>query len=373
VRVGIVGCGAIAPAYLSTLAAFPELEVQACASRTRARAEALAARFGVGRVLDVAELVEDPAIDIVVNLTDVVAHAEVTLAAIRAGKSVYSEKPLASTLSEAAAILEAAGARSSMLACAPDTVLGGPLQECRALVERKALGEPIAAFASGMLRPVEHRRPDPEKPASVGPWKDLGPYALTAIVEMLGPVTSVRGTQRTVRPLRQVAVGEGRGRQFLVEAPTLATAILELEGGAVATLVYVGDAWGSSLPRLEIYGTEGTLRCPAPGGYGGHPELVVAGESEWGSVEVRRPLSSSKPHGLLGIGVIDLVAALREGRRPRAAIDVAYHVVEVLDALERSDREARAVPVTSRFVLPPAVPSEGEWWTERLALAHEGL
>lgn len=372
VGVAIVGCGAIAPHYVTVLQSCDIVRVRACATRTRARASEFAKTTGIGFGGELREVLDRAEVDVVVNLTNPASHAAVTRQALAAGKAVYSEKPLTSGLAEAVSVLEAARGQAWTLSCAPDTVLGGPLQECRALVERGAIGEPIAAFASGMLRPVEHRRPDPEKPAAVGPWKDLAPYALTAIVEMLGAVATVRGVQRTLRPLRQKAVGDERGREFLVEAPTLATAILELETGAVATLVYCGDAWGSSLPRLEIYGTEGTLRCPAPGGYGGTPELLSAGGTEWRSAAFHRPLCSSKPNGLRGIGVIDLVAALRDGRRPRAAADVAFHVVEVLDALERAEREDRAVAVESRFVLPAAVPREGEWWTGRVAAAEQG-
>lgn len=357
---GIVGCGMIAPVYVRTLRRFDLVEVVACSSRSKERAEDFAREHRIGAALETEELTSDPEIELVVNLTRVEAHAEVTIRSLTSGKAVYSEKPLARSLAEGKKICAVAARTGTMAACAPDSVMGGPLQECRSFIERGAIGEPVAAVASGTMPPVEHRRADPEGSAAVGPWMDLGPYALSALVELLGPVARVYGRARIVRPQRRIRLGPRMGEAFEIQAPNLVTGVLETAAGVQVSVFYSSEVWSSSLPRLEIYGTEGTLRCPAPGSFGGAPAVKGPGSEEWEDIPVRRALTSNSPHGWRGVGAVELARALRSGRAPRAGLDVAYHVLEVLTALEASASGRGHVDVVSRCSRPRAVEDEIE-------------
>lgn len=355
VRVGIVGCGMIAPAYVRTLRCSAAVDLVACSSRRKERAERFAEEHQIAIAMTPEELLGDPTIEVVVNLTPVEGHADVTLRALSGGKAVYSEKPLGRSLSEGQAICEAVTASGGVVACAPDSVMGGPLQECRNLIEQGAVGEPIAAVASGTMPPVEHRRPDPEGSAAIGPWMDLGPYALTALVELLGPIARVYGRERVVRPQRTIRIGARAGEGFEITAPNVVTGVLETESGVQVSIFYSSEVWSSSLPRLEIYGTDGTLRCTPPGSFGGMPAIRRASGNDWENVPVRRPLTSNTPHGWRGVGAIDLAFALRAVREPRAALDVAFHVLEVLSGLETSASRQGHVDVESRCRRPEPV------------------
>jgi len=330
-RVGIVGAGKISAQYSATFARLPQVAVTGVADLDAGRAAALAAQHPGARALPLADLLAADDVDVVLNLTIPAAHAEVALAALAAGKHVYGEKPLAATTAEGREVLAAAAASGLRVACAPDTVLGTGTQTARAAVDAGLVGVPHAATAF-MVNPGHERwHPDPEfyyRPGG-GPLLDMGPYYLTALVHLLGPVRRVLGASSSPRATRTVGSGPRAGTAFPVEVASHVTGVLEHEGGALTTLVMSFDVWGSRLPRIEVHGDRGSLSVPDPNYFEGPVELLTAQEPGWA------PLAPSAGYleGGRGIGVADLALALREGSPHRAGPEVALHVLDVMESL----------------------------------------
>ena len=356
VKVGVVGCGTISARYLATAQRLPILAVAACADMIVARAEARAAEFGVPKAGTVADLLADPEIEIVLNLTIPNAHAAIGVAALEAGKSVYNEKPMAISREEGRGLLALARARGLRVGCAPDTFLGGGLQTCRALIDAGAIGTPVAATAFLLNHGPEHWHPDPDfyyQPGA-GPMFDMGPYYLTALVALIGPVRRVSGSAQTGTPTRTITSQAKYGTTVHVNTPTHIAGVLDFAGGAVGTVITSFDVWAHSLPRIEIYGTEGSLSVPDPNTFAGPVRLYRADDPEWREV----PLTHGYTEGnLRALGVADMAYALRSGRPHRASGDMAYHVLDVMHAFHDASESGQAVEVASTCDRPAPLPT----------------
>jgi predicted dehydrogenase len=349
-RIGIIGCGNISSTYLKTAQHFDEITVSACADLDLGRAQARAAEFAVPRACTVAELLADPTIELVVNLTVPQAHASLGHQILEAGKSLYTEKPLALNREEGRALLEAARTRDLHVGCAPDTFLGAGVQTGRRLIDGGAIGEPVAAIAHLLTRGTERSHPDPAfyyKPGG-GPLFDMGPYYLTALVALLGPVQSVVGSSRLNFPKRLITSQPRAGEWITVEVPTHVAAVVEFVSGAVATLVTSFDVWKSNAPGLEIHGSDGSLSLPLPYMFGGVVQLHRAGEAAWQET----PLLPGYTADSRGIGVADMAAAMRSGRQHRANGDLAYHVLDVMQAIHEAAAEGRRLTIGSTCARP---------------------
>ena len=355
VNVGVIGCGNISAHYLKTLRAFPLLNVAACADQDLARARACAEQYGLARACTVEEMLADPAISLVVNLTVPNAHAAVTHAALRAGKHVHSEKPLCLTRGEARQLLEAAQARQVRLGCAPDTFLGGGMQTCRKLIDDGWIGEPVGASAFLMNHGHEHWHPDPAfyYKAGGGPMFDMGPYYLTSLVSLLGPIRRVTGAARTTFPERVITSQPRAGTRVSVDVPTFVAGTLEFAGGAIASLITTFDVWASQLPHLEIYGTEGSLALPDPNWFRGPVRLRRRDSADWSEVPLTHGFTADHFRGL---GAVDLAYAVRSGRPHRASAEMAAHVVEAMSGFLDSAAAGRAYDLVSRCDRPAALP-----------------
>ena len=354
VRVGIVGCGTISGIYLKVAPTFELLEVAACADIVVERARARAAEFGVPKAVSVEELLADPEIELVVNLTIPAAHGQVALAAVEAGKSVYNEKPLAVDRAEARRLLERARAKGVLVGGAPDTFLGGGIQTCRKLIDDGAIGQPVAATAFFANHGHEGWHPDPGfyyQPGG-GPMFDMGPYYLTALVSLIGPVRRVTGSARATFPEREIRSEPKRGQRIKVETPTHIAGVVDFASGAIGTIVTSFDVWAHSLPRIEIYGSEGTLAVPDPNTFGGPVRLRRAGEPEWREM----PLTHGRTENSRSLGVADMAHALRSGRPHRASGELAYHVLDVMQSFTEASAAGRHVELASSCERPAALP-----------------
>lgn len=353
-RIGVIGTGNISPIYLESGKNFANLEVAACADLDMNRARARAEQFQIPKACTVEELLTDPEIEIVVNLTIPRAHAAVALTAIEAGKSVYNEKPLAVSREDGQKMLTAAHAKGVRIGCAPDTFLGGGLQTCRKLIDDGIIGEPVAATAFMMNHGHESWHPDPDfyyQPGA-GPMFDMGPYYLTALTTLLGPVRRVTGSTRVSFPERTITSQPKYGEKISVNTPTHVAGILDFANGATGTLITSFDVWSHHLPILEIYGSEGTLSVPDPNTFGGEVQLRKAGEHEWHTV----PLMYGYTKNSRGIGVADIAYALRSGRAHRANGELAYHVLDIMHAIHDASREGRHIELASTCSRPAPLP-----------------
>jgi predicted dehydrogenase len=344
-KIGIVGCGNISSIYFKAGQWLDILDIVACADLIPERAQAKAAEFNIPRACSVQELLADPEIEIVVNLTIPIAHAEVGLAALQAGKSVYNEKPLAITREDGCKMLELAQARGLRVGCAPDTFMGAGLQTCRKLIEDGAIGEPIAATAFMMCHGHESWHPDPEFYYKVGggPMFDMGPYYLTALVSLIGPVRRVTGSARVTFPTRTITSQPKNGTTIKVDVPTHVAGVMDFENGAIGTIITSFDVWSHRMPNIEIYGTEGSLGVPDPNGFGGPVLLRRAGDKEWSEA----PYTHIYAENSRGLGVADMAYALRSGREHRASGQLAYHVLDIMHAFHDASREGKHVELHS--------------------------
>lgn len=350
-RVGIVGAGAISGQYLTTFERLGSVRLVAVADRDPARSAAAAQEHGV-RALTVDELVADPEVDLVVNLTVPAAHADVALRAIAAGKDVYGEKPLAATLADARTVLDAAAAAGVRVGCAPDTVLGTGVQTARRAIDDGLVGTPVAATATMVTPGHERWHPDPDfyyQPGG-GPLLDMGPYYVTALVTLLGPVESVIGAASHTRDTRTIGSGPRAGQTVPVAVDTHVTGVLRHASGALSTLVMSFDAVATRASSIEVHGEAGSLVVPDPNQFDGDVHLHELG-GEWRLL----PPSAGYRDAGRGIGVADL-AATPDGGLPRASGELAYHVLEVMTALLSSAESGAAVAVESRCAVPPPVP-----------------
>ncbi|MCK4283076.1 MAG: Gfo/Idh/MocA family oxidoreductase, partial [Candidatus Brocadiae bacterium] len=318
------------------------------------RAKAKAQEFNIPKACTTEELLADPEIEIVINLTVPAAHAEVAIAAIEAGKSVYNEKPMAVAREDGRRILDAAQAKGVLVGGAPDTFLGAGGQTCRKLIDQGAIGEPVAAVAFMMGRGHEFWHPDPEffyKPGG-GPMFDMGPYYLTALISLIGPIRRVTGSAQISFAERTITSQPKRGTKIEVETPTHIVGVMDFEGGAVGTIIVSFDVWAAQVPRIQIFGTDGTLNVPDPNAFGGPVRLWRTDSKDWQEVA----LTDGYAENSRAIGVADMAYALRSGRPHRANGQLTYHVLDTMQAFLDASDEGRHIELESTCRRPAPLP-----------------
>lgn len=353
VTVGLIGCGNISAAYLRAAAHFPELRILCCADANPDAARRRAEEFGL-RAATVEALLDDPAVEVVLNLTTPQAHVPVALAAIRHGKHVHLEKPLGTSTAEARPLLEEAAAAGLRVGCAPDTFLGGAHQTARRLLDEGAIGTPLSGTAFMLNHGHEHWHPDPAfyYAEGGGPMFDMGPYYLTNLVNLLGPVARVQGAAMAGFAERTVGSGPKAGEVIRVATPTHVTGLLHFASGAVVSLTTSFDVWQHRHGHMEIYGTEGSLAGPDPNRFGGTVSLARRREP-WADV----PLSHGFADGNFRIlGLADMARAIRRGRPHRCDAALGFHVLEVMEAFGRSSDSGRTIDIGSRCARPAPLP-----------------
>jgi predicted dehydrogenase len=379
--VGIVGTGDIFRVYAENLQRYPDIvHVTGCTGRDPERARLRAAELGLPRAYaTVGELLADPAVDIVLDLATPDAHALVNLAAVRAGKHVYTEKPLAATFAEAAHVVDAARAAGVRVGGAPDTFLGSRLQTCRALLDDGRLGDVVGASAFVVSPGHEWHHPSPAffyQPGA-GPLMDIGPYYVQALLSLLGPVEAVAGMARRTSATRTIESQPLRGQRIEVNVDTHVTGTLRFASGAIATIIASFDVWDSELPRLELYGTGGTILLDdidpldGPNLFGGVVRFRDAEHArwrgmprpprdewpDWAEVPQSHPFgSASHAVNARGVGLVDMAYAIRDGRPERASGAMALHAVEVMEGVHRSATEGRFIEMTTTFARPEPLP-----------------
>ena len=361
--IGIIGCGNISEAYLRLAPNFRGLKIVACADIVPAVAKARAKQYGV-RAMSVDEMLKSAEIDVVINLTVPSAHYDVTHSILSADKHAYSEKPLTLSAREAKKLVAEADKRGLKLGCAPDTFLGGGGQTARRLIDKGAIGKVVSGTAHVLSHGMEHWHPNPGfffQPGG-GPMLDLGPYYVTALVNLLGPVKTVAAMANSGFTHRLVtAQGPMRGKKVKVSTPTTINAVLAFHSGAEVTIGASWDAWkhGHANP-IELYGTEGTMLVPDPNFFGGmiryserggdyieaDAALAPFGAENWGT-----PGAPMRANYRM-LGVADLVDAVRRKREPRCSGRLAAHVLEVMESTLASAATGRFVTLKSEIARP---------------------
>ena len=353
--VGVIGCGNISEVYLINAKLFRDIRVVACADIDAEAAKRQADRHGV-TAASVADLLKRDDVDVVLNLTIPEAHAEVSLAALEAGKHVYSEKPLATTVADGERILAAAEQRRLRVGAAPDTILGAGCQTARRAIDAGKIGRPLSAVAAIMSHGMEHWHPNPgfffRKGA--GPVLDMGPYYVSALVSLLGAVSSVQAVANIGFAERVVSTPSSKllGQTIRVETLTSVQALLEFASGAQATFLASWDVWKHSLPPIELHGEIASLRLPDPNWFGGRVE-IAEGRDGWRAISTRGepfsaanwPLSKPAHANYRGLGLAEMARAIVEGRPHRAGGKLALHALAVMTGMLEAAAEGRKVVI----------------------------
>lgn len=340
-KVGLLGAGNVTPLYLPNLMPAPGVEVAAISDLDHALATARAAEYGIPRVLAPEELIGDPDIELILNFTPIPAHVETTRRALEAGKHVYSEKPLATCTAEAVSLVEEAERRHLRLGCAPDTLLGSGLQTARATLERGAVGRPLGAGAF-MLRRVA---PTAAYATGAFAFRDMAPYYVTTLVTLFGPARRVVGLQE--------ALSRAEAPASFQDTPISFGAVIEFDNRLLATLLL---SWGTDhrreVPAIQVYGTRGELSVPNPNVFGDAASVRLYSEPSAQVVE-GSVQPADWPRQQRGLGVAEMAEAIREDRQPRAAGDLAAHVVEVIEGVIAAAEHGGPVDLKTGFALPP--------------------
>jgi predicted dehydrogenase len=358
-KIGIIGCGNISGAYFSGAQKTSVLEIKSCADIRMGAARSQAEKYGCQAVA-VDELLADPEIELVVNLTVPRAHVEVGLAVLSAGKHVYSEKPLAVDIESGRKLIDTAAAKGLRVGCAPDTFLGAGIQTSRKLIDEDAIGRPVAGAAFMCGHGHEHWHPNPAFYYDIGggPMLDMGPYYVTALINLLGPARRVAGVTTKAFEERIAASAGARGQCIPVKTTTHQTGVIEFVNGAIVTMIMSFDMWRHSLPCIEIYGTTGSMQAPDPNGFGGAVRVCRERET-WSEAPLAFPQNARI------IGVIDMVRAIRNGRPHRVSGALAFHALEVMLAFDKSSQSGEHVEIKSVIERPaPLPPGLKEWEVE---------
>jgi predicted dehydrogenase len=352
VKVAVVGCGTISKAYLTNLTAFPDVQVIGCADIDTVRAKEVAAEHGISVSGDVDTVLADPDVEMIINLTIPAAHVSVATAALRAGKHVYGEKPFSLEREDGHSLLAEAEQLDRRIGNAPDTFLGAGLQTSQRLIAQGVIGEPQSALVAMQSPGPESWHPSPEFLFQYGggPLMDIGPYYLTMLVQMFGPVSKVAAAARKAKSERVIGKGPKAGTSFAVEVPTHSTSLVEFAAGPVATMVISFDSPVSRHGFVEITGTEATLRVPDPNTFGGPVRIRKVGDDDWQEL----PLGGTTAGR--GIGALEMAQAIRVGRPHRASGELAMHVVDTMSAISDSARLDEFVPVTVSCQSPDPLP-----------------
>lgn len=370
--IGIVGCGVISTIYMQNLALFRNIRLVACADLLPETARAQAEKFGI-RALGIEELLRDPEVDVVVNLTTPNAHFGVSHAALTAGKHVFSEKPLCVSAEDGRRLVQEAERRGLKLGCAPDTFLGAGGRLARETIDSGAVGRILSGSCFLMSHGMEHWHPNPDfffKPGG-GPILDLGPYYLGALCNLLGPIESVQARASAGFADRVIgAEGSRKGERITVETPTTVMALLHFAAGADIVLAMSWDVWKHGHPPIELYGTEGSLRAPDPNFFGGVVEITKRGE-DWQALDSSNRLYG-KPNwrspfwppetpdraNYRCLGIADLASAVLHGTPHRSSGAFAAHVLEAMHAILQAGTHGGTIAVAAPVDRPKPLTDE---------------
>ena len=336
VNVAVVGCGNISSIYLQNLTTrFHNVNVYAISDLVPQNTKEKSEKYGISRIMTFEEIIADPNVDVVLNLTTPPIHYRLCKAALEAGKNVYVEKPLSLRFEEGKELVELAARKGLLLGCAPDTFLGAGIQTCRRILDEGLIGEVIGATAFMVCHGHESWHPGPEfyYQKGGGPMFDMGPYYLTALVNLVGSVDSVSGMTSISMPTRTITSQPKYGQIIEVEVPTHVNGLLRFHNGAVGSILTSFDVWGSTLPRIEIYGTRGSMLVPDPNGFGGEVKVKQYFDRDF----VSYPLVTPDSENSRGIGLSDMANALLSGRKDhRANGNMALHVLEIMEKIHTS-------------------------------------
>ena len=351
-KVGVIGCGNISDAYFKAAKTFTSMQYTYCADLNMEAAKAKEELYGC-KAVSVEELLANDEVEIVLNLTTPQVHAKVNTMALEAGKHVYAEKPFALSIEEGTPVIELAKKKNLRIGSAPDTFLGGGIQTVRKLIDENWIGTPVSGTAFMMCPGHESWHPAPEfyYLSGGGPLFDMGPYYITALINLLGPVKKVTAINGRAFDERTCTSEDRFGDKMPVDVDTHVAGLLEFECGTIITLIMSFDIAKHSCPCLELHGTAGSIAVPDPNTFGG-PVKFAKARCDWQEV----PIPFGYTDNMRSIGLADMAKAIKDGRKHRCSGELAFHVLEVMCALEKSSKEETHIYLKSSCERPNALP-----------------
>lgn len=352
-KVGVVGCGNISPAYFKAAKTFEDIEIVSCTDMNMDAANEKAEEFGV-KAVTVDEIMADPEISIILNLTTPQAHVEVNLQALEAGKHVHCEKPFALDRDGGKKVLALAKEKGLMTGCAPDTFLGGGIQTVRKAIDDGWIGQPLSGTAFMMCGGHESWHPNAGfyYLKGGGPMLDMGPYYITALVNLLGPAKSVMAYTKMNFKERTATSEALYGQVLPVEVPTHYSGTIEFENGSLINIIMSFDVQAQSHNPIELYGSEGSVKVPDPNTFGGEVVIKRKSQKEWNKL----PYSHIYTENMRSIGVADMANAIKNKRQNRTSGELAYHVLDIMLSFEDSSDSGTKVEIESTCKQPEALP-----------------
>jgi predicted dehydrogenase len=362
VGVGVIGAGMISDQYLNNLTRYPDIRVVAVGDKDTVRAAAQATKFGVAHSGPAASVLANDDVEIVLNLTVPAAHVDVSTAALNAGKHVWSEKPIGTDRDCAKALVDLARERGLLLGVAPDTLLGPGWQTAKRAIQAGIIGKPLSAVTSFQSQGPDWFHPGPEFlfAKGAGPLFDLGPYYISALVHLLGPITQVVAVGAKAHEVRTIRTGPRAGAEFPVEVPTHISVSSILAGGETASSLMSTDTALFRHGVFEINGTEGTLVLGDPNFFGGTPLKLYRPLPDMSDALEQEP-DIIPEEGKLpgrGVGALTMARTIRGADLHIATGQVGYHVLDTMVSIEDSIERRAFVDVASTIPPTPALPAD---------------
>ncbi|MCK5812158.1 MAG: Gfo/Idh/MocA family oxidoreductase [Clostridiales bacterium] len=346
-NIGIIGCGSISHIYITNLSSmFENTNVYAICDLDDSKTKDISEKYGIKKIMTFEEMLKDEKIDLILNLTTPDAHYSICKAALLAGKHTYVEKPLSLTYENANELVLIAASKNLLLGSAPDTFLGAGITKCQQIINEGIIGEPIAATAYMMCHGHESWHPSPDfyyQPGG-GPMFDMGPYYLTALINLVGPVKKVMGMTKKSFKKRTITSKEKNGEIIDVNVMTHVNGIMSFENGAIGNIIMSFDVWGHHLPRIEIHGTKGSLQVPDPNTFDGEILLKI-GQGDFEKIDYALPYSENSR----GVGISELINCIDKEIIPKCDGNKAAHVVELMEGFHKSAIEQKVITVNSTF------------------------
>ncbi len=351
VKAAIVGCGMISDAYMTTLTTkFKIIQLAGCCDLNRQKAEDAARKYGI-KAMTMEEILEDASIEMIIDLTTAPAHYRVNKELLNAGKHVYTEKVMATTLEEAQELAVIADEKQLHLGVAPDTFLGSAIQTARYIVDSGMIGE-VTSFYGALSRDINLF-------AGLSPFTtqagggiafDVGIYYVTALLSILGPVKSVTGIMDTKNKERTYRYVEHFGESFTITCENIMSGTLVFENGTVGNLLFDSNSIQITpeKPSFVIYGTLGMIYMNDPNLFGGEVKVILKGNEAPFAIQQSHPFSEE----YRGLGAAEMAWAIRQGREHRASKEMAFHALEVLQGIGNSSRTKMHYNLTSTFKRP---------------------
>lgn len=356
VKIGIIGCGNISGIYMENITKlFTNLSLYAVCDLDEEKTKAAAEKYNIPHIYTYEEMLNDLDLSVILNLTTPKSHYSICRDILAAGKNVYVEKPLSLNLNEGKELVALAREKGLLLGCAPDTFLGAGIQTCIRAIQDGYIGDVVGATGFMMCHGHESWHPDPEfyYETGGGPMFDMGPYYLTALVSMIGPVAEVAGMNEKPFATRTITSDKKFGKVIPVEVPTHVTGLLRFRNGAIGNIITSYDVWGSSLPRIEIYGTRGSLIVPDPNCFDGQVMIKQYFSKDFEPL----PLSSLYSMNSRGAGLSDMADCVSKGTGDhRASGELACHVLDIMSSLHVSQNEKRFISLSTTCEMPKLLP-----------------